>query len=148
MRNEGKTAAEDEVGPGTEPGTVRRWLHGIRQWRPVRTLVHYTRNRGPLLAAGLSFHSMFAVFAALWVGFSVASLILGAEPALQDEVFRFLDHAVPGLIDRGGSGGAIEPGLLKEAKVFSWTGGVALLGLTLTMLGWLAAARDAVRVML
>src|SRR5690625_621399 len=147
MRNEEKTAAEDEDGSGTESGAVRRWLRGIGQWRPVRALVHYARNRGPLLAAGLSFHSMFAVFAALWVGFSVGGLVLGAEPALQDEVFRFLDHAVPGLIDRGGRGGAIEPDLLKEAKVLSWTGGIALLGLTLTLLGWLAAARDAVRVM-
>src|SRR5690625_3267286 len=136
MGNEREPAPPDGAGPGRAPGPVRRWLRAIGQWRPVRTLVHYVRNRGPLLAAGLSFHSMFAVFAALWVGFSVGSLLLDVRPALQDEVFRFIDHAVPGLIDRGGTGGAIKPRLLEEAQVLGWTGGIALLGLTLTLLGW------------
>lgn len=143
MKDEG-TAPPGGAAADAPEGRFARLLHALGQWRPVRAVMHYAGKRGPLLAAGLSFHSVFAVFAALWVGFSVASLILDAEPGLRDELFRFLNRAIPGLIDRG-SGGAIEPRVLQEARVLSWTGAVALVGLTLTLLGWLAAARDAVR---
>src|SRR5690606_27757339 len=44
-------------------------------------------------------------------------------------------------------GGAINPDDLVNPTVYSWTGAIALGGLFFTALGWLASARDAVRVL-
>lgn len=128
--------------PG-EPGP-RRWLSRFRRSKPVRVVRNYLRHNGPLLAAGLSFNSLFATFAALWLGFSVGGLLLEAEPTLRDAVFRFMNRAVPGLIDTG-EGGAIDSAALLGARVLGWTGAVALVGLFVTALGWLAASRVAIR---
>ncbi len=121
-----------------------RWLQWLRELKPVRVLQNYSQNGGPLLAAGLSFHSIFAAFAALWVAFSAGGLLLEAEPTLRDAVFQFINRAVPGLIDTG-AGGAIKRSALLEAQVLSWTGAVALGGLLVTTLGWLASSRAAIR---
>ncbi len=126
-------------------GRINPIVGRIRGWRPVRALEHYGRNRGPLLAGGLAFQSIFALFAALWVGFSVLGLFLRANPGLQGAVFALIGNAVPRLIDTGNGKGAINPHLLLNAQVLGWTGAIALVGLLATALGWLASARDAIR---
>lgn len=118
------------------------WARGLR---PVRVFVHYTESRGPLLAGGLSFQAIFAVFAALWVGFSVAGLLVEANPDIRQAFFRVLNESVPGLIDTGAGEGIVDPDDLQTGIVLSWTGAVALGGLLFTALGWLASARDAIR---
>ncbi len=126
-------------------GRITALVERIRRLKPVRALEHYGRNRGPLLAGGLAFQSIFALFAALWVGFSVLGLFLRAHPGLQDAVFTLIGNAVPRLIDTGNGTGAINPQLLLNAQVLGWTGAIALVGLLATALGWLAGARDAIR---
>lgn len=123
---------------------LRRWRRWLERRKPVRVVQNYSHHNGPLLAAGISFHSLFATFAALWLGFSVGGLLLNVEPTLQDAVFRFLNRAVPGLIDTG-DGGAISRESLFQARVLGWTGAVALVGLAVTALGWLTASRVAIR---
>ena len=112
---------------------------------PVRVFLHYAAKRGPLLSAGLSYQSIFAVFAALWVGFSVAGLFLQSQPDIGRAFFGIIDNAVPGLIDTGSGSGAIDPGILLEPRTLSWTGAIALVGLLFTALGWLASCRDAIQ---
>lgn len=124
---------------------ARSVIEAVRGSKPVRVVRNYGDNRGPLLAAGLSFHSVFAAFAALWLGFAVGGLLLEAEPALRDAVFAFIDRAVPGLIGSGAGDGAIDRDTLLEVRVLGWTGAVAFVGLLVTALGWLAACRAAVR---
>ncbi|WP_349899537.1 YihY/virulence factor BrkB family protein [Parafrigoribacterium soli] len=119
----------------------------VQSLKPVRVFTLYTGKRGPLLAAGLSYQSIFAVFAGLWVGFAVVGLVLRSQPDLQNAVFDMIGTYVPGLFDSGGSKGAINPHDLLEARTLSWTGAIALVGLLFTALGWLASCRDAVRVM-
>ncbi len=135
--------AEDNEG-GLAVGAAQ-WLRWLRRLKPVRVLQNYSQNGGPLLAAGLSFHSLFAAFAALWLSFSVGGLLLEVEPTLRDAVFQFINQAVPGLIDTGAGDGAIKRSVLLEARVLSWTGAVALVGLLVTTLGWLASSRAAIR---
>lgn len=118
------------------------WVQGLR---PVRVFLHYTESRGPLLAGGLSFQAIFAVFAALWVGFSVAGLLVEANPDIRQAFFRVLNQSVPGLIDTGSGEGIVDPDDLQSGVVLSWTGTIALGGLLFTALGWLASARDAIR---
>ncbi|MFT4124324.1 MAG: YhjD/YihY/BrkB family envelope integrity protein [Microbacteriaceae bacterium] len=113
--------------------------------KPVRVWNRYTRARGPLLAQGLSYQAIFAVFAALWVGFAVAGFVVRGSPELQDAIADALDSVAPGLIDRGDGEGAVTLDGLLSASILGWTGAVAALGLVATALGWLASGRDAIR---
>lgn len=96
------------------------------------------------MAAGISFNSIFATFAALWLAFSIGGLLLEARPALRDAVLQFLNRSIPGLIDTG-QGGAIPMDALLEVNILGLSGVVALIGLLVTTLGWLAASRAAIR---
>jgi membrane protein len=123
---------------------VRGLVDRVQGWKPMRVLRRYGDRRGALLAAGLSFQAVFAVFAAIWVAFSIAGLALGANPALRDALFDLIGNAVPGLIDRG-SGGAISEKALLSTPALSWTGAIALVGTLFTAVGWLGSARSAIR---
>jgi len=125
-------------------GQVRRIAERAQRWKPMRVIRRYGDRRGPLLAAGLSFQAVFAVFAAIWVAFSVAGLALGANHQLRDALFDLIGNAVPGLIDRG-SGGAISEKALLSTPALSWTGAIALVGTLSTAIGWLGSARGAIR---
>lgn len=124
---------------------IHRIVDAVQGWKPVRVFRRYGDRRGSLLAAGLSFQAVFAVFAAIWVAFSVAGLALTANAALRDALFHLIGTSVPGLIDTGGSGGAISEKALLSTPALGWTGAVALIGTLFTAVGWLGSARDAVR---
>ncbi|MEQ1736517.1 MAG: YhjD/YihY/BrkB family envelope integrity protein [Rhodoglobus sp.] len=130
--------------------TQKQRLAAIVAWvgelKPVRVLGWFLDRRGPLLASGLSYQAIFAVFGAVWVTFAVAGGIIASRPALQSALLDIVNTSVPGLIDVG-DGGAIEPEHLFEATVLGWTGVVAAGVLIFTALGWLASGRAAVRVM-
>lgn len=115
------------------------WVQGLR---PIRVLKHLSDRDGNLLAAGMSYHSIFAVFAAVWVFFSVTGLLLKSNPVLTDSLIGTINQAVPGLI---GEGGAIDPALLLNGTTLSWTGAIALVGLFWTAVGWMGSTRQAVR---
>jgi membrane protein len=133
---------------GTLVARVRPVVAWVQKQKPVRVFMQYGAQRGPILASGLAFQSLFAVFAGLWVAFSIAGLVISGNEQLQDAIIGALNNAIPGLVDTGGSSnGAIDAKLLLSAGVFGWTGAIALVGLLVTALGWLASARDAVRTM-
>jgi membrane protein len=121
-------------------------IERVKALKPVRVAVLYGQKRGALLASGLSYHSIFAIFAALWVGFAVVGLVLQSQPALREAFFNIIGTSVPGLFDSAGSKGAIDPSALLKPRTLSWTGAVALVGLLFTALGWLSSCRDAVRI--
>jgi membrane protein len=130
---------------GKPKGFIPRLVATVQQLKPARVFMHYSSRAGVLLSGGLSYQAIFAVFAALWVGFSIAGLLLQAQPDLRRAFFDLIDTSVPGLLKTDGGSGAIDPKVLLEAPVLSWTGAIALVGLLLTALGWLASCRDAVR---
>jgi membrane protein len=111
----------------------------------VRVFVRYGRDRGPILASGLAYQALFAVFAALWVAFSVAGVVVSGDTLLRQTLLEFLAGVVPGLIDDGSGSGAIAPDVFTAGFAFSVSGLVAFVGLLFTALGWLASARDSVR---
>lgn len=119
---------------------------GVRRLRAVRVFLQYNAKGGPLLAAGLSYQALFAVFAAIWVGFAIAGFAIRANPELEQAFLALLTTNVPGLIDTG-DGGAIDAEKLFATGILSWTGGIAAVGLLFTALGWLASGRDAVRLL-
>lgn len=118
----------------------------VQRRKPVRVVMQYTAQRGPLLANGLSYQAIFAVFAAIWVAFAIAGFVISGNGQLFDGLIAFLNTNVPGLIDDG-DGGAVDRQLLLQAGILGWTGAIAAAGLLFTALGWLAAGRDAVRTM-
>ncbi|RJT87756.1 YihY/virulence factor BrkB family protein [Cryobacterium melibiosiphilum] len=110
--------------------------------KPVRVFTHFTDKGGSILSGGMSYQAIFAVFAAVWVGFSIAGLFLTNNPDLLDALFAIINQSIPGLI---GTDGVIDPKSLAAAGVLSWTGAIALVGLLATALGWLSTTTLAVR---
>jgi membrane protein len=137
--------------PSKAPNPVVTWVTARVAWaqslKPVRVFLHYSRLRGPILASGLAFQGLFAVFAGLWVAFAIAGLVISGNEAAQDAILTALNNAIPGLVDTGNRTGAIKAHTLLSAGVFGWTGAIALVGLLYSALGWLGSARDATRTM-
>lgn len=117
----------------------------VQRQKPVRVALRFTQERGPILASGMAYQALFAVFAALWVAFSIAGLVVSADSALRATVLEFLADIVPGLVDDGSGTGAIDPDAFTSSLGFSLSGLIAFGGLLFTALGWLARARDSVR---
>lgn len=118
----------------------------VQKLKPVRVFLQYNAKGGPLLAAGLSYQALFAVFAAIWVGFSIAGFAIRSNPELERAFLGLLATNLPGLIDTG-EGGAIDAEKLFSTGILTWTGAIAAVGLLFTALGWLASGRDAVRLL-
>ena len=118
----------------------------VQSLKPVRVFLQYNAKGGPLLAAGLSYQALFAVFAAIWVGFSVAGFAIRSNPELEAAFLGLLSANVPGLIDNG-DGGVIDADALFATNILTVTAAIAGIGLLVTALGWLASGRDAVRLL-
>ncbi len=113
----------------------------------VRVFLYYSSAQGPLLASGLAYQAIFAVFAAVWVGFSIIGLVVAGNHSLQQPLIDLLSTSVPGLIKNSTGSGAIDPKLLLSTGALSLTGAIALVGVLVTALGWLASARTAIRIL-
>lgn len=117
----------------------------VQRRKAVRVFVRYGRDRGPILASGMAYQALFAVFAALWVTFSAIGLVLSGDVGLRSTVLDFLADIVPGLVDTDSSDGAIDPEAFDEEFGFGLSGIIAVGGLLFTALGWLGTARGSVR---
>lgn len=137
-------ATDDAAHRSTEPkGGIAGLIAKIVASKPVRVFQNYASNGGPLLASGMSYQAVFAIFAALAVVFSVFGIVFSTNQALQDALISQLNQSVPGLI---GENGAIKPEALTSASpVLGWTGIVAAAGLVFTAIGFLGAMRSAIR---
>lgn len=114
---------------------------------PVRVWRHFLARNGFLLAAGMSYQALFAVFAAVYVVFSVAGIWFASRPGTMQALEDLINTYVPGLI---GEQGAIKPSdlaALADSSTFllSWTGVIAAAGLIWTAIGWVTYSRLGVR---
>ncbi|TFD20257.1 YihY/virulence factor BrkB family protein [Cryobacterium sp. TMT2-23] len=117
-------------------------INRVMRSRPVRVYTRFGDSGGPILAGGMSYQAIFATFAALWLVFSIAGLWITSNPDLELTLYSFINQSVPGLI---GKDGVIDPTDLANARVFGWSGVLALVGLLATVLGWLSTTAQAVR---
>jgi membrane protein len=139
--------AEPRNASQKKSGGFARFIARLQKLFVFRVFQNYSTVQGPILASGLAFQAIFAIFAAVWVGFSIVGLIVAGNHQLQQPLIDVLANAVPGLIKTSAtSSGAIDPNQLLDAGVFGWTGAIALVGVLVTALGWLASARSAIRV--
>jgi membrane protein len=140
--------AEPKPKKAKKPSTFAPLIGWIKKLFLVRVFLYYSSAQGPLLASGLAYQAIFAIFAAVWVGFSVVGLVVAGNHDLQKPLIDLLANAVPGLIKQGAnSSGAIDPKVLLSAGAFTLTGIIALVGVLVTALGWLASARTAIRIL-
>ncbi len=117
----------------------------VQSSRAVRSLQRYTATSGPILASGLAYQLLFAAFAGIWVGFAIFGSIVSGNIGLRASIITTLDQTIPGLIDDGNGGGAIDPQILLDARILGLAGVIALVGLLVTALGFLNSARSATR---
>lgn len=116
-------------------------------WFPVRVWRHFLIANGFLLAAGVSYQALFAIFAAVYVAFALAGLWLGGSEQAIQNLIDLINQYVPGLIDKDGP---ITPDAVAEiatnsASLFGITGAIALVTLIWTAIGWVTFSRRAVR---
>jgi membrane protein len=129
-----------------KPSRFAPLIGWVRQLFIVRVLTEYGAEQGALLASGLAYQAIFAVFAAVWVGFSIVGLVVAGNHQLQQPLIDLLASSVPGLIKDSSGSGAIDPKMLLSTGALSLTGAIALAGVLVTALGWLASARTAIRI--
>ena len=119
------------------------------QWaqrtRPYRTFSHFTDVGGSVLSAGMSYQALFAVFAALWVGFGIFGIMLSGRVELLNTLIEQLNTFVPGLIGAG-EGGLVDVDVLLSASILSWTGVVAAVSLLWVALNWFTGTRRSIRI--
>jgi membrane protein len=134
-----------ESGAPTLVQRVAALTERVFRLKPVRVLLRFTERDGDLLSAGMSFQSVFAVFAAIFVAFAVAGFWLRSSPEILAAVIDIVNGYVPGLIGSADGDGIISPDALASADVANWAGLIALVGLLWTAIGWLGFMRQAVR---
>ena len=128
---------------------VRSRVDALVQWArslfPLRVWLHFLDRNGFLLAAGMSYQALFAVFAAVYVGISIAGIWLVGNEATLTAAVNLINTWVPGLLGENGIVSVDAVGT--AAGIFGWTGIVALGGLVWTAIGWITYSRMAVRAM-
>jgi membrane protein len=118
-------------------------------WFPVRVWRHFLRHNGFLLAAGVSYQALFAIFAAIYLAFAIAGLWLGGSARATAAMIDLVNSYIPGLISDDGSGlftiEQVTRIATSSAGVLGATGLVALVVVMWTAIGFVTFARRAVR---
>lgn len=142
-------ARQDELRERFEVPIARatRLTERTLSWFPVRVWRHFLQHEGFLLAAGVSYQTVFAAFAAIYVVFAVAGLWLGGEPQALQGLIEVINRYIPGLIAEGGpiSPSAVQQIADEFAGTLSITLVIALGTLIWTAVGAISFARRAVR---
>jgi membrane protein len=115
---------------------------------PVRVWRHFLQHNGFLLAAGVSYQALFAIFAAIYLAFAIAGLWLGGSEEAVDGLIAMINSYIPNLILP--EGGVVTPDQVKEIAasttgVLSVTGLIALGTVIWTAIGWVTFSRRATR---
>ncbi|MFK4115584.1 YihY/virulence factor BrkB family protein [Microbacterium sp. NPDC006705] len=116
-------------------------------WFPIRVWRHFLRHNGFLLAASISYQSLFALFATIYTAFAVVGLWLGGSRMAIDALIDVVNSYIPGLIS--GSGPVSPTDVADIARnsgsVLAVTGAVALAVAIWTAIGFVTFTRRAVR---
>lgn len=121
-------------------------LFRTRAWRANARM---GQSRANILSAGIAFFGVFSIFPLMILGFTVFGQVLRRNEQLQDQLFAYLDGALPGLVgNREGEGLIQRQTLFDQALDPTTLGLTAAIGagaLLFTALGWIAALREGIR---
>lgn len=128
-------------------GAIDSAVKRILRLRIARAFFLFVDHRGGLLAAAITYRMLFAVFAAVLLGFSAASFWLASRGDLWDALVETVDQVIPGLIGTGGETDALinMDEVFKHRVGFTFAGGVGAVALILAMLGAVGNVRMSVR---
>ena len=118
-----------------------------RATRPARALARFGSAGGGLLTGGIAYATLFSVFAAVTLGWTVFAAVLGGHDELRAQVLQSLDNSLPGLVDDGSGNGLIKPDQLRLSTSLSVTGVIAVVTLVVSAVSAASALRTAVRAM-
>lgn len=111
----------------------------------MRAFLHFTDVGGAVLAAGMSYQAVFAVFAALWIGFSVFGIVLRGRPELLESLVEQINMFVPGLVGSG-DGSPVRLDDLLRSRALDWSTVVAGGALLYVAVAWFTGTRRAIRI--
>ncbi|EPD86779.1 hypothetical protein HMPREF1529_00308 [Microbacterium sp. oral taxon 186 str. F0373] len=119
-------------------------------WFPIRVWRHFLRANGFLLAAAISYQSLFAIFAVIYFGFAIVGIWLGGSAQAIAGLIRILNLYIPGLIGREDGQGLVSEADVAQiaqesASVLAVTGAVAFIAALWTAIGFVTFTRRAVR---
>jgi membrane protein len=132
-------AASGPVATPDRPGLLPRAIAWALQRKPVRAYLLYSDHRGPALADGITYRTLFSVFAGILLGFSIAALWLAGNPAAWDALVGAVDSAIPGISD------IIDFDDIQAPAGLTLAGIVSLVGLVGAAIGAIGSLRAALR---
>ena len=112
------------------------------QRKPVRALLLYMENHGPMLADSVTYRTLFSVFAGVLLGFSIAGLVLAGNPELLEALIASVNAAIPGLV---GEDGLIDPSAAAIPLSLTLTTVLSIIGLVGAAIGAIGSLRVAFR---
>jgi membrane protein len=114
---------------------------------PVRVWRHFLRHNGFLLAAGMSYQGLFAMFSALYLAFAGVGIWLGGSETAIDGLIRIVNGYIPGIISKNGlvKPEQVEAVAQESGRLLGVTGGVAGVVVIWTTIGFVTFTRRAVR---
>ncbi|WP_245570411.1 YihY/virulence factor BrkB family protein [Microbacterium luticocti] len=116
-------------------------------WFPVRVWRHFLRHNGFLLAASISYQSLFSIFAVIYVVFAGLGVWVGASERAVQRVIDLLNAYIPGLIAEHGLATPEQVRQIASSSggVLAVTGAVAVVVAIWTAVGFVTFTRRAVR---
>ncbi|WP_460773366.1 YhjD/YihY/BrkB family envelope integrity protein [Microbacterium sp. GXF7504] len=130
--------ARDRPGTAATPGLIARATAWALERKLVRAFLLYSDHRGPSLADGITYRTLFSVFAGVLLGFSIAALWLAGNPDAWQALVGAVEAAVPGIGDIVDFDDIHPVGL-------SFAGIVSLVGLVGAAIGAIGSLRVALR---
>ena len=139
------TDGTESAGPSKRTGwivrVIRTAVARALGLRVVRAYLLYTEHRGPMLADSITYRSLFSVFAAVLLTFSLAALWLGSNPTAMGALMAALEAVIPGISK------VIDPSRINAPMGFTLVGVVSLVALVGAAIGAISSLRTAFRVL-
>ena len=116
-------------------------------WFPIRVWRHFLRHNGFLLAASISYQSLFAIFAVVYVAFATVGLWLGGSTKAVDSLIDLINTWIPNLISENGlvTPEQVQSVASESGSVLAITGAIALVVALWTAISFVTFTRRAVR---
>ena len=119
-------------------------------WFTVRVWRNFLRNNGFLLAAAISYQSLFAMFSAIYTAFAVVGIWLGGSASAVSGLISIINSYIPGIIGKEEGQGLVTEADVAEiaqrsGSVLAITGAVAFVVALWTAIGFVTFTRRAVR---
>lgn len=134
--------ADTEASAQAPRPPIARIIAWVLQRKPVRAFLLYSEHRGPMLADSITYRLLFAVFAAVLLGFSIAALWLSGNTAAWQALIDAVNSVIPGLV---GEDGLVDPSDIQAPAGLSLTGVLSSVGLIGAAIGSVGQVRSALR---